>query len=68
MTANRIFFYLSGRKGESPALEYSDLVGTMKGAMQEMMEGMITSKEQRTDSVYISQKTLTIGSDLSAFI
>jgi hypothetical protein len=40
----------------------------MKGAMQEMMEGMITSKEQRTDSVYIRQKRLTIGSDLSAFI
>ncbi|GAB5588701.1 E3 ubiquitin-protein ligase Jade-2 [Umbelopsis nana] len=32
----------SSRKGDSPALEYSELVGTMKGAMQEMMEGMLT--------------------------
>ncbi|KAG2184132.1 hypothetical protein INT44_009147 [Umbelopsis vinacea] len=40
----------SSRKSDSPALEYSELIGSMKGAMQEMMEGMLTKMQNNQAS------------------
>ncbi|KAI9286046.1 PHD-zinc-finger like domain-containing protein [Umbelopsis sp. AD052] len=41
----------NSRKSDSPALEYSELIGSMKGAMQEMMEGMLTSKNSLSNYI-----------------